>query len=131
MELFPQLEAELRSNGIHRPYDLFHQLRVMADQAHQRGDEQELQKIYAYAEWASRQRAKDLWNPAGVAFYEHIVENPATMTRVIPWLSPYVIRRHWDLWETSLSGDSWIRLKPMLEDRLREAGESDGPGWEW
>jgi hypothetical protein len=31
-----------------------------------------------------------LWNPAGVAFYEHLVDDPHTLEQIPIWLSPEV-----------------------------------------
>jgi hypothetical protein len=131
IEAFPSLARDLRASRISNPYDLFTNLRVMAEQAHRQGDEALLQRIYGYAEWGSRQQAPALWNPVGVAFYEHIVENPATVDRVLPWLSAYVIRKHWDLWQVSL-GERWTDLRPKLEARLEtEDDPGSGVSWSW
>ncbi|WP_205301058.1 DUF7674 family protein, partial [Paenibacillus aceris] len=62
-------------------YDVFQTLSDMVKEAHHRGDVEQLKKIYEYAEWCSNQRAEDLWNAAGVFFYEHLVDVTKLLTK--------------------------------------------------
>ena len=126
LELFPELERDLRSSRVgYTVYSLLRDLHVSAQKAHARGDTQELEKIYGYAEWCSRQQAEDLWNAAGVAFYEHLFESERDVDRVLPFLSAYAIRKHWDLWAVWYE-DRWPAIRGKLEQRLEEL--SDDPG---
>ena len=97
LELFPQLRRDLQSRD-YSVYLLFFDLKPMLRVAHDADDTEELRRIYGFAEWCSRQTAKDLWNAAGVAFYEHLFDYPEYSERVIPWLSPRVVYYHWSLW---------------------------------
>jgi len=47
-----------------------------------------LQKIYDFAEWCFRQKSKDLWNAAGVSFYEHLGDYPETRQEMWRWVKP-------------------------------------------
>ena len=133
LDMFPQFERNLRSSRIgYTSYSLLGDLRIEAERAHARGDDAELEKIYGFAEWCSRQPAEVLWNAAGVSFYEHLFEGQDTIERVVPWLSGYVIRKHWDLWEVWYE-DRWEEIRPHLERRLDAAERDPGPevSWDW
>ena len=42
-------------------------------------------------------------NAAGVAFYEHLFDGRQDgWAEVIPWLSPFVVRQNWGLWEAAI-----------------------------
>ena len=53
-------------------YDVFFEILPATIEAHKNKDISRLKKYYAFAEWCFRQKEKDLWNSAGVAFYEHL-----------------------------------------------------------
>src|SRR5438552_15545583 len=76
LELFPELRSEFQ-----RPessiYTVFFELLPMVRQAHDGNDVDLLRRIYGFAEWCLEQTAKDLWNAAGVAFYEHLFDERA------------------------------------------------------
>lgn len=71
-------------------YDVFRTLLRLVKEAHNRGDEDQLKKIYEYAEWCSNQRADDLWNAAGVSFYEHLVDDEVTHQAIPLWIKPRI-----------------------------------------
>jgi hypothetical protein len=123
LELFPQLQREL-NDGEYTVYSLFFDLKPMLRDAHDAGDAELLRRIYGFAEWCAHQHAKDLWNAAGVAFYEHLFDYPAYSAQIIPWLSPYVVYMHWQLWEAMVASDEWARVRPLLEGK-REVGERE------
>ena len=123
LELFPQLGQEL-NDGEYSVYMLFFDLEPLLRKAHDAGDTQLLQNIYGFAEWSSQQTDKDLWNAAGVAFYEHLFDYPAYSERVITWLSPSVVYTHWQLWVARVSPDEWARVCPLLESK-RAFGERE------
>lgn len=114
IELFPELRQELHDHQFN-PYSLFFELLPLVRTAHEVNDQQLLKKIYGFAEWCLKQSAKDLWNPAGVCFYEHLfdcakVEWPMR----IPWLSPAVIRNCWPLWEARLDPTDLEKLRVLI-----------------
>jgi hypothetical protein len=123
LELFPQLRREL-GRGDYTPYSLFADLRPLLRLAHDEGDDKLLRGIYEFAEWCARQTAKELWNPAGVSFYEHLFDYPDYSDRVIPWLSPFVVFAHWELWEAMVAPAEWARVNPLLRQK-RAQGEGE------
>lgn len=82
-------------------YVLFWELRSRCVDAHQAGNGEQLAKIYDYAEWCLNQQEEDVWNPAGVAFYEHLADTPETREGIPRWLMPEVYQQvrgllhHW------------------------------------
>ncbi|NHW38027.1 hypothetical protein GQF04_26325 [Paenibacillus aceris] len=74
-------------------YDVFQTLSDMAKESHHCGDVEQLKKIYEYAEWCSNQRAEDLWNAAGVSFYEHLVDDKITCQAIPYWIKPGIFSR--------------------------------------
>lgn len=69
IELFSDLRFEFQHTDT-TIYRVFFELLPRVREAHLRNDTEELNKIYGYAKWCFRQKVKDLWNAAGVAFYE-------------------------------------------------------------
>lgn len=116
LALFPDLRPELeqRSSTV---YLLFMDLLPRLWVAHKTGDQAELRRIYGFAEWCSRQKATDLWNSAGVSFYEHLFDShPSYRSEVVRWLSPTVIRTHWGLWEQRLTTCELKELRRLIDD---------------
>ena len=133
IELFPDLRTDLRrSRTGYTIYSLLSDLRYRAEQAHAAGDSLRLQRIYGFVEWCSRQPAEDLWNAAGVCFYEHLLEDAGAAHRVIPYLSRFVIEKHWDLWSVSCE-ERWPDIERVLRTRLGELPDepASGASWEW
>ena len=112
IELFPDLR-QLFSRPETSPYDVFFELLPRCREAHERNDEAELAKIYGYATWCARQPAKTLWNPAGVSFYEHIVDCPQARQEFHRWVEP-------DVFDDVSSLLEW-RLGP---ERFRDLAEA-------
>ena len=48
--------------------------------------EEKLKKFYDFAEWCFRQKEKELWNAAGVAFYEHLGDYDETFLAMPNWV---------------------------------------------
>jgi hypothetical protein len=85
-------------------YDVFQTLLEMVVDAHVKCDEKLLKEIYEYAEWCSDQKAKDLWNAAGVSFYEHLVDTEITLRNIPNWIKPEI----------------FMNIKGLLGWRLKE-----------
>ena len=85
LELFPDLRPEIEApdTTIH---EIFFELLPRCRAAHDRDDASELKKIYGFAEWCASQKTKDLWNAAGVAFYEHLADSNRTLEAVPRWV---------------------------------------------
>lgn len=116
--LFPDLRSEVQ-----RPdfsiYMLFFRLLPMVREAHDAEDVDLLRRIYGFAEWCFSQKAKDMWNAAGVAFYEHLFDEARTWGQVIPWLPPQVLEGCWGLWEFRLSQEETTELRERIADCCR------------
>ena len=82
----------------------FFELLAEVRRAHRAEDDARLHAIYSFAEWCAREPAKELWNAAGVGFYEHIFDEPSFRERVAPWLPEDVRANHEGLWELQLKG---------------------------
>lgn len=59
-------------------YFVFFEMLPLTIEAHKKRDTKKLKQYYAFAEWCFRQDEKELWNAAGVAFYEHLGNYPET-----------------------------------------------------
>jgi hypothetical protein len=119
LALFPDLRYDVQ-----RPdfsiYMLFFDLLPMSREAHKAGDHEMLRRIYGFSEWCFEQKAEDMWNAAGVAFYEHLFDDhPSLWADIVQWLSPQVIEKCWMLWEWRLSAKELAEVKRLIEDRRR------------
>lgn len=115
--LFPELRLDLQRPDF-TVYMLFFELLPTSREAHKAGDFQRLRRIYGFAEWCSEKRAKDLWNAAGVAFYEHLFDDHPSLRRdIVRWLSPKVVAAVWGLWEPRLSVEDLADVKRLLAER--------------
>ena len=104
VDTFPELRRELTEPDewemleIDSVYDLWGTLSDLVRKAHRAQDDDMLARIYGYASWSTRHPSKDIWNAAGVAFYEHIFDEVWMRWLVIPWLDQYVVDACWGLW---------------------------------
>lgn len=90
-------------------YEVFMELRIAVEEAHERGDDNMLQKCYSFAEWCLDQKAQDLWNAAGVCFYEHLGDHHITLDNMHRWVSRRV----------------YLRVRGLLADRISETQLKD------
>ncbi len=120
---FPDLQRELNRRD-YSLYFLFADLRELLWDAHERGDEAALRRIYGFAEWCLTRREKALWNPAGVSFYEGIFERRRFWPAVIPWLTPQVVYMVQGLWEWRLPSNELGEVRKLLvaDGRFRAIG---------
>jgi hypothetical protein len=115
--LFPDLR-QVACAPAFNPYTAFFELLPRCRGAHEREDERELTLIYAYSEWWLNQKSKDLWNSAGVCFYEHLFDMPKVIwPDIIPWLSPNVVTACKGLWEFRLQTDDFRRVEELFTAR--------------
>lgn len=87
LEEFPDLRNEIQ-RGDTTIYGVFLELLLHCREAHRRGNENKLRKIYAFAEWCHRHKAKDLCNAADLSFYEHLGDKPETLQEMHLWVKP-------------------------------------------
>jgi hypothetical protein len=102
LAFFPGLRCDVQ-----RPdfsiYMVFFELLPRVRKAHQDGDTETLRRVYGFAEWCFEQTAKDMWNAAGVAFYEHLFDSHRSLwPEFVRWLSPRVVEGCMGLWEWRL-----------------------------
>ena len=69
-------------------YLVFSYLVTAAVEFHKTNNIDRLQNIYDFAEWCFRQKSKDLWNAAGVSFYEHLGDHPEIRQAIHRWVKP-------------------------------------------
>lgn len=113
LEQFPELRPSL-NDPEYTIYRLFFDLLPMAVEAHRAGDDLRLAPIYEYDEWCAREPSEQLWNPAGVAFYEHLFDQPSLRSAVPRWLSSDIRTNHMGLWEARLAPKDFSEVKKLL-----------------
>ena len=100
IEILPEekIEFEDPRNSV---YTVFAYLLSALNTAQEQKNTERIKKIFAFAEWCFRQKQKDLWNAAGVSFYEHLDTEEALKT-----MSQYV------------KPDIYKEIRPLLEVRI-------------
>jgi hypothetical protein len=89
IELLPGLKPEFNRADL-TIYDVFIYLLPATVQAHKQNDKVLLKQYYDFAAWCFRQKEKDLWNAAGVAFYEHLGGFSETFNEMHLWIDKQV-----------------------------------------
>jgi hypothetical protein len=120
LETFPELRAELESRDS-TIYDLFFTLLPWCRDAHTSGDVTALSRIYGFAEWCARQPAEELWNSAGVAFYEHLGDSPVTLAAIPKWVARDVFEDVAELLAARIGEEKVMHLR-------RQYGSSSSAG---
>ena len=117
IESFPELRRELNDRReIETIYGLWFELLSLWRDAHTAGNDEKLDRIYRYADWCFQQRTEDLWNSAGVCFYEHVLDH-GDWERVLARLSDSTISDMWGLWEYSSEADMAAVAKYLQEQK--------------
>jgi hypothetical protein len=111
-DLFPELRADFAEDKPLTLYLVFYTLLPFVREAHRRGDEDALRRVYEFAYWCHRHR--DLENAVGVGFYEHLFDDWSLRREVIPWLSPDVRSDILSLWEYRLESHQMAELRLLL-----------------
>ena len=122
--LFPELKDELNT-GDYSIYQLYFDILPMEQEAHDHDDREKLRRIYGFAEWCLSQPDQELWNPAAVAFYEHLFDESRLWSKVIPWLSRDVIKMVQELWQERLGKDGYQKLLKALAAQADETKEQN------
>jgi hypothetical protein len=81
----PELKTVFQDPDL-TPYDVFMELFPLLEQAHINQDQTRLTAIYQFAAWCLQQKHKNLWNAAGVCFYEHLVDSELTFQYFTQWI---------------------------------------------
>ncbi|CAN5830849.1 hypothetical protein BH10BAC2_BH10BAC2_21690 [soil metagenome] len=103
IDCLPELRNEFEDKEI-SIYTVFTELLPATVEAHKTNNTEQLKKCYDFAEWCFRQKEKDLWNAAGVSFYEHLGDYEETLHAMPRWIKP----------------DIYIDVRVLLELRLSE-----------
>src|SRR5262245_35516470 len=114
LELFPDLQISLESPDT-TVMLLFFDLLGGVQRAHRDDDRARLGAIYSFAEWCARQPAKELWNAAGVGFYEHVFDEPGIREEVALWLPDDIRVAHVGLWELMLNPADFATVTRILK----------------
>jgi hypothetical protein len=119
LESFPDLRAEIEDPET-TIYGAFMELNAKCQDAHDRVDDFALTAIYDFAAWCSRQKEKDLWNAAGVSFYEHIIDHPRALRDFPRWVPPDVFDQISTLLQWRMGEEEFSKLKARYaQDRLK------------
>ncbi|WP_207512419.1 DUF7674 family protein [Longitalea luteola] len=86
IECAPELRTAFQAANL-TPYTVFMELLPVARQAHIDNDSERLERIYSFAAWCLKQKDKELWNAAGVGFYEHLVDTEETFQQLTNWVT--------------------------------------------
>jgi hypothetical protein len=87
IECLPELRKDFEDPSA-SIYLVFSELRSAGINFHKENNNERLQNIYDFAEWCFRQKDKDLWNAAGVSFYEHLGDYSETRQEMRRWVKP-------------------------------------------
>ena len=85
LNCLPELKKEIE-NPDTSIYDVFMELLSATIEAHRNNNNDRLKSFYEFAEWCFRQKEKDLWNSAGVSFYEHLGDAEETLRAIPHWV---------------------------------------------
>lgn len=86
-------------------YGVFMELLQATVASHKSNNVAQLKKNYDFAEWCFRQKSEDLWNAAGVSFYEHLGDKTETLQSIHQWVKQ----------------DIYIEIRPLLKERVTDA----------
>lgn len=112
-ESLPGLRVDVQRASL---YQVFFDLRNAVCNAHKAKDEHQLKNIYGFAEWCYRHT--DMWNAAGVAFYEHLGDDDL-VRREFPRYVPHSIYREIEpLLAVSLSSAQLYEIQKVY-NRMR------------
>ncbi len=117
LELFPDIRNEIQ-HGDTTIYTVFFHLLPRCREAHQLHHQDELKKIYGYAQWCFEQKSKDLWNAAGVAFYEHLGDYGETRDEMHRWVKPETFERVSGLLEFMMGQKKFVELRKQFYDKV-------------
>lgn len=99
-------------------YHLFFALGPLVSKAHRATNDEFLVRAFGFAEWCARHRAKHLWNAAGVAFYEHLLDDGLPPASMAPWISPEVHERVCGLMEWQAGAEKALELRQNIRTGL-------------
>ena len=96
------------------------ELNAKCQDAHDQNDQVMLSKIYDFAVWCSRQTDEDVWNAAGVSFYEHIIDHPIALKEIPRRIPPDVFHEISSLLQWRMGNEAFLEFKSRYEkERLK------------
>jgi hypothetical protein len=118
IECLPEEKKELE-NPTASIYAAFREILGVLPLAHLNNDHERLKKIYAFAEWCFRQKEKDLWNAAGVSFYEHLGDHEAVFEQMHNWVSREIYQEIRGLLELRIINNMLKKLDKEYAEKHR------------
>ena len=116
---FPALQNDIY-DADYSIYSLFFDLLPVLVTAHRERDVEAQDRIYDFAEWCFFQDSKELWNAAGVAFYEHLFDEQDHWEEIVTRLPLQIMEECWTLWNARLSLMKLRRLRVLCKTRFPE-----------
>jgi len=104
----------------------FFMLLPLVKNAHRNNERDFLLRAHAFADWCMQQPEQEIYNPAGVAFYEHLVDDLPEGV-VMPWLSARTFAQIESLIDLRLSAKRSADVKKAYEKR-QAAEDKKFPG---
>jgi hypothetical protein len=118
LEMLPELRGELENtSAVFSPHALWFELLPRVQQAHRDLNDPLLTRIYGLAEWCRTRPEQEIWNAVGVAFYEHLFDEPWMRPHVPRWLSDGAVADAWGLWERRLDAAAMNEVRGLLGPR--------------
>jgi len=115
IDQFPEIAGE--RDTLQGLYLVFGWLLRRAIDAHRAEDRSSLVKIYDFAAWCARSSNQELWNPAGVSFYEHLPDHALTRAGIVDWVPPDVFRNVANLLEAKMNAAEFASLVQAYDRR--------------
>ena len=109
IEIAPELKNDFQDPDL-SIYIVFSELLALLSQAHIDNNTGRIKKIYAFAEWCSKQNDQQLWNAAGVSFYEHLGDSELIFSQFTRWVKKDVYFAHRGLLESRFDSDKMKQL---------------------
>jgi len=117
LKLLPELESDFNDEEF-TPYLALTEVKNIALTALKSNKNHLVEKCFEYAEWCFRQDEEDLWNAAGICFYEYIYDQDEVLEKVVEIVSIEIFEDIKGLLEQRYSGDrseKYVRINSYYE----------------
>ncbi len=115
MECLRERKHELEKEDIYITFGII--LHALHD-AHKENDAEQIQNIYAFAEWCHKQKSKDVWNAAGVVFYEHLGRYAEIRDALPKWISHPFYKEIRELLKRGLDEKQLQKIDKVYQDGI-------------
>lgn len=102
IEIAPELKHEFQDADLSL-HLVFSSFLSLLKEAHLANYKERIRKIYDYAEWCFTQKDQQLWNAAGVSFYEHLGDDEITLSQLPKWSKKDIYKEVRELLKLRLS----------------------------